>query len=100
LEPLGPDVTRVECEWLFSPEALERDGFDPGYAVEFWDLVNRQDWSACESVQRGVSSRAYRPGPLSAREDAVYRFLTMIARAYVDGRVAPPRTAPAADARR
>jgi Rieske 2Fe-2S family protein len=100
LEPLGPDVTRVECEWLFSPEALERDGFDPGYAVEFWDLVNRQDWSACESVQRGVSSRAYRPGPLSAREDAVYRFLTMIARAYVDGRVAPPRTAPAAAARR
>ena len=26
----------------------------------FWDLVNRQDWAICESVQRGMSSRAYR----------------------------------------
>ena len=28
LEPLAPDRTRVECEWLFSREAVETEGFD------------------------------------------------------------------------
>src|SRR5205085_7814801 len=82
LEPLSPSSTRVECEWLFPPEALELSGFDPKYAVEFWDITNRQDWHACESVQRGVSSPHAVPGPLSAQEDAVYQYVTLIARGY------------------
>ncbi|HMC52271.1 MAG TPA: aromatic ring-hydroxylating dioxygenase subunit alpha [Acidimicrobiales bacterium] len=90
LEPLSPSSTRVECEWLFPPEALELDGFDPKYAVEFWDITNRQDWHACESVQRGVSSRGFRPGPLSLREDASHQFLALVARSYLEGRVAAP----------
>jgi Rieske 2Fe-2S family protein len=88
LEPLAPNRTRVECQWLFPPEALAADGFDPAYAVDFWDLTNRQDWAACEAVQRGVSSRGYRPGPLSpATEDAVFQAITVVARSYLDGRL-------------
>jgi len=94
LEPLAPDRTRIECEWLFPPEAIERIGFDPAYAVEFWDITNLEDWRACESVQRGVSSRGFRPGPLSPREDAVYRFVTQVAAGYRDGRVSTPVGAP------
>jgi Rieske 2Fe-2S family protein len=90
LEPLAPDRTRIECEWLFPPETMHGNCFDPAYAVEFWDVTNREDWQACESVQRGVSSRAYRPGPLSSREDAVYRFITLVAKGYRDGRVSTP----------
>jgi len=89
LEPIGPARTRVECEWLFPPDALARPGFDPAYAVDFWDVTNRQDWAAVESVQRGVSSRGYRPGTLSVREDAVYHFVTRVARAYLEGRFDP-----------
>jgi Rieske 2Fe-2S family protein len=84
-EPLAPGRARIECLWLFAPEAVARDDFDPGYAVEFWDITNRQDWSACEGVQRGAGSRGYRQGPLSTREDAVYDFVTMVARGYLDG---------------
>ena len=29
LTPLAPDHTHVECEWLFSPEAVEQEDFDP-----------------------------------------------------------------------
>ena len=44
LVPLAPNRTDVECEWLFSREAVEQDGFDPSYASDFWDITNRQDW--------------------------------------------------------
>jgi Rieske 2Fe-2S family protein len=85
LEPLGPDHTFVECQWLFDPEAVARPGFDPAYAVDFWDLTNRQDWAACEGVQRGVASRGYRPGPFAGDEDAVTQFVRLMARSYRDG---------------
>jgi Rieske 2Fe-2S family protein len=90
LRPIAPGATAVECRWLFQPEDLARGDFDPAYAVEFWDLTNRQDWAAVESVQRGASSRGFRPGPLSHREQSVRQFDTMVARGYMTGRPAPP----------
>jgi Rieske 2Fe-2S family protein len=80
--PTGPATTEVECSWLFSADAVAREDFSASYAVDFWDLTNRQDWAACESVQRGVSSPHYRPGPLAPSEDAVHDFVSRIARAY------------------
>ena len=79
LVPLAPGRTRIECSWLFAPDVA-----DPSYAVGFWDLTNRQDWAACESVQRGVSNPHFRPGPLAAKEDAVYQWVTLLARVYLD----------------
>jgi len=68
LEPQSPERTLIFCDWFFNPEAFERNDFDPDDAVEFWDMVNRQDWHVCELSQRGISSRVYEPGPYSARE--------------------------------
>lgn len=82
LEPVAPDRTVVECTWLFAPDAIARPGFDPAYAVDFWDLTNRQDWAAVESVQRNLRSPHFRPGPLAPKEDAVYQLVTMVARGY------------------
>jgi phenylpropionate dioxygenase-like ring-hydroxylating dioxygenase large terminal subunit len=82
LIPLAAGRTRIECTWAFAPESLAGPGFDPAYAVDFWDLTNQQDWRACESVQRGLNSPHARPGPLAAEEDAVYRFVTLVARGY------------------
>jgi len=86
VEPLGPDLSHVVCTWYFPPEAASQPGFDPSYAVEFWDRTNRQDWAACESVQRGMASPHFQPGPLAPAEDAVYHVVTMIARAYLGER--------------
>ncbi|MEP6759894.1 MAG: aromatic ring-hydroxylating dioxygenase subunit alpha [Sporichthyaceae bacterium] len=83
LEPLSPGRTRIECSWYFPDE-----GIDPSYAVDFWDRTNRQDWAACESVQRGISSPHFRPGPLAPNEDAVHQFVTMVARGYLGARLA------------
>ena len=68
LQPQSPERTVIYCEWLFHPEAFKRTDFDPDDAVEFWDVVNQQDWHVCELSQQGISSRAYEPGPYSARE--------------------------------
>jgi glycine betaine catabolism A len=87
LIPVAPDRTKIECTWAFAPESLAKPGFDPGYAVEFWDITNREDWHACESVQRGLTSPHAVPGPLSREEDAVYQFVTMVARGYQGERV-------------
>jgi Rieske 2Fe-2S family protein len=93
LTPIGPDETLVECSWLFPPEAWERPGFDPAYAVDFWDITNHEDWQACEGVMRGMRNRGYRPGPLSNWEGTVYQFLTVMGHLYRgDGLVVP--TAP------
>ena len=85
LEPVSEGRTRIECEWLFPPAAFERDGFDPAYAVEFWDITNRQDWSACEGVQRGARGTGYRQGPLSEPEGNVWQFISVVAKGYLDG---------------
>jgi Rieske 2Fe-2S family protein len=95
IEPLAPDRSFVECEWLFPPEALALDGFSPDYAVEFWDVTNREDWAACESLQRAAGSRGYRPGPLSgAWEAGVYLQTRMIAQGYLSGAVTEPPATP------
>ena len=67
-EPLGrargaftglPARARPDHRWSASsssiPPRWRRPDFDPSDAVEFWDLVNRQDWAICESVQRGMT---------------------------------------------
>jgi Rieske 2Fe-2S family protein len=79
LVPLAADRTMIECQWLF----VEPDT-DPAYAVEFWDITNKQDWGAIESVQRGLASRHHQPGPLAPNESAIYDWVTMLARGYRD----------------
>jgi Rieske 2Fe-2S family protein len=76
--PKTPGSTTIECSWYLRAEVD-----DPSYAVDFWDVTNREDWAACESVQRGVESPHFRPGPLAPAEDAVYQWVTMIARGYL-----------------
>jgi Rieske 2Fe-2S family protein len=90
LSPLSAGRTRVECSWAFSPEDAAGEGFDPGFAVDFWDVTNRQDFAACESVQRGLSSPHAVPGVLSPAEESVYQFVTMVARRYSGERPGAP----------
>ena len=63
VRPVSADRTRVVCEWLFDPSTMSRADFDPGDAVEFWDMTNRQDWAVNELTHYGVGSRAYVPDP-------------------------------------
>jgi glycine betaine catabolism A len=70
LSPQSPERTVIDCDWLFHPDAAEVTGrgYNPADAIDFWDMTNKQDWHVCELSQQGISSRAYQPGPYSARE--------------------------------
>jgi glycine betaine catabolism A len=70
LWPRSPSQTVVECDFLFHPDEIAKPDFDPNDAIEFWDLVNRQDWAICASVQAGMSSRAFEYGFYAPMEDA------------------------------
>lgn len=90
LTPVSTHQTHVECSWHFPPEAFEVPGFDPAYAVDFWDITNREDWAACEAVMRGVQNRGFRPGPLSNWEGTVYQFFSVMGHLYLgNGLVVP-----------
>jgi glycine betaine catabolism A len=69
LWPTEAGHTRIDCDFLFHPDEMAKASFDPSDAIEFWDLVNRQDWRICESVQAGMGSRVFRSGYYAPMED-------------------------------
>lgn len=78
--PDGPQTTHIRCDFLFHPDELRKSTFDPSDAVDFWDLVNRQDWAICERVQDGMQSAFFEHGYYAPMEDASLDIRTYIAR--------------------
>jgi Rieske 2Fe-2S family protein len=86
LRPRAPDRTDITCHFLFESHEMGRPGFDPSDAVDFWDLVNRQDWTVCEAVQQGISARVHEHGYFAPMEDwnlDIRRYVTDRIGAYV-----------------
>ncbi len=69
LWPTGPRQTNVICDFLFHAEEMRKSEFDSHDAVNFWDLVNRQDWEICKQVQNGISARVHEFGYYAPMED-------------------------------
>jgi phenylpropionate dioxygenase-like ring-hydroxylating dioxygenase large terminal subunit len=69
LYPISAGRTVIECQFLFEPFEMEKPEFDPSDAVDFWHLVNRQDWGICERVQQGMATRVHDIGMFSPMED-------------------------------
>ena len=69
VRPLAVDRTEVIFDFYFadvSASALERNLA----SIEVSDRIQREDLDICESVQRGLRSRAYKAGRLSVRREA------------------------------
>lgn len=78
--PVAPDRTRVQVQWLVHPDAQEGVDYEIDDLIRVWDQTNRQDWELCRSVQQGVASRGFVPGPLSLDESSVAGFYYAYAR--------------------
>ncbi len=84
LWPRANNRTEVICEWLFEPSTMEREGFDPQDAVDFWDQVNKEDWYVCGLTQRGLSGSGAIAGRYTEQEDDVHEFDGMVAGRYLE----------------
>lgn len=62
ISPKAPDRTTVTCHYLFRPETVNSEGFDPSPVVDFRHLLATQDWAVCERTQLGMTSRAFKDG--------------------------------------
>ena len=69
LWPHSAGHTRIQCDFLFHPDELSKPDFDGSDAIEFWDVVNQQDWDICESVQRGMQNKVFEHGYYAPMED-------------------------------
>ncbi len=72
LWPRAAGQTEIVCEFHFHPSEMEKPGFCPDDAIEFWNLTNLQDWRVSELTQLGVASRGFVPGPYSPREELLW----------------------------
>jgi len=86
LWPKSAQETRITCHFLFHPDEIQKPGFAPEDAIEFWDLVNRQDWAICKRVQQGLNSRVHKFGYYAPMED-----LSADIRRYVLERLEPKK---------
>jgi Rieske 2Fe-2S family protein len=69
LWPQSPNRTGVECDFLFHPDEIAKKAFNPRDVIEFWDLINRQDWEICKRVQQGINSRMHKFGYYAPMEN-------------------------------
>jgi choline monooxygenase len=67
--PEGPDVCVVQFDFFFADVSASREAYNRE-SVAVSDRVQEEDVDICESVQRGLRSRAYGAGRLSARREA------------------------------
>ena len=75
LFPLAPDRTHVVCDYLFRPETVQADAFDPSEVVDFRHRLALEDWAVCEGAQQGAGSRAFADGGMLPYADRyVYAF--------------------------
>jgi Rieske 2Fe-2S family protein len=84
LYPVGPARTRIDCHYLFETHEMQQPDFDPSDAIDFWEIVNRQDWQICEAVQAGIGARVHESGVFSPMED-----WNLDIRRYVTDRIGP-----------
>ena len=68
--PISPSETEVVTSWIVPAEATEGVHYDLATLTEVWEATNQQDLALVESVQQGVSSPAFTPGPYSPVHEA------------------------------
>ena len=78
MRPLGPKQTELYVEWLFSPEAIATEGFNPAPAIDFTNIVMDQDVALCALNQKGLAAEAFKSGVLMPEEYVLKSFHNFI----------------------
>ena len=74
VQPNGIDKCKVECTWLFAKDVAESGEHNPDEGINFWDMINKQDWYISKLSQLGIQSKRYSPAPYSGQESLLAAF--------------------------
>jgi len=74
LLPLGPEMTELRVEYLFSPETLADPRFDMHNVVDFTNRVMTEDAQVCELNQRGLRAGPHARGVVMPEEYLIRQF--------------------------
>ncbi|MGC2030356.1 MAG: aromatic ring-hydroxylating dioxygenase subunit alpha [Steroidobacteraceae bacterium] len=74
LLPLGPELTELRVEYLFSPQTLADPQFDLRNVVDFTNSVMTEDAEVCELNQLGLRARPHIRGVVMPEEYVVRQF--------------------------
>jgi glycine betaine catabolism A len=74
LLPLGPEMTELRVEYLFSPETLASAQFELRNVVDFTNLVMTEDAQVCERNQSGLRAGPHVRGVLMPEEYVIRQF--------------------------
>jgi Rieske 2Fe-2S family protein len=86
--PLSATQTALKTTWLVHEDAVEGVDYDVETLTQVWRATNEQDATLVTHNQRGVSSKAYAPGPYAPSEFMLTNFTNWYAdklAAYVEG---------------
>jgi len=74
LLPLGPELTELRVEYLFSQQTLDDPRFDLRNVVDFTNRVMTEDAQVCELNQLGLRARPHIRGVVMPEEYVVRQF--------------------------
>ena len=74
LRPLGPELTELRVEYLFSPETLADPNFDRRNVVDFTNRVMTEDAQVCDLNQRGLHAAPHVQGVVMPEEYVIRQF--------------------------
>ena len=74
LLPLGPELTELRVEYLFSPQTLADPQFELRNVVDFTNRVMTEDAQVCELNQLGLRARPHVRGVVMPEEYVVKQF--------------------------
>ncbi len=74
LRPLGPELTELKVEYLFSPQTLADPQFDMRNIVDFTNLVMTEDAAICELNQSGLRAGPHARGVVMPEEYVIRQF--------------------------
>jgi Rieske 2Fe-2S family protein len=93
LMPISPTETELTTTWLVHKDAQEGVDYDLKRLTEVWIATNDEDREIVETLQKGVVSPAYSPGPYAPNEESgVIQFVDWYASRLESG-LAPLRAA-------
>jgi Rieske 2Fe-2S family protein len=74
LRPLATEQTELSVEFLFRPETLRDPARDISKAVEFTNIVMKEDADVCELNQRGLHAAPHQHGVVMPEEHLIAAF--------------------------